>query len=208
MTHTAQQRPKSTDRRPVAGYILASIVVGVLGLVTAILVTVSGIMNPFATVSESYDDIWEVGIEVGPSPTPLELEPVQYTLVTFSAAPIRPTTAGGPDHCLITDPNGEPARTDIATQRLSAEGRQRATRDLRAVNYANYMHFEARRGAYIISCESFGLLSDGTSSRMGGTEIRGVLIGLLSVFIAGGLFVMGVVNSSRNKKAQARNLRA
>ena len=46
-------------------------------------------------------------------------------------------------------------------------------------------------------------VSDGASYKMSNHALQGVLIRLSSVVIAGGLFVMGVVNSSR-KKSQAQ----
>jgi high-affinity Fe2+/Pb2+ permease len=41
---------------------------------------------------------------------------------------------------------------------------------------------------------------------MGDTAVKGMLIGLGSMLLAAGLFIMGVVNSSRNKKVQAQRL--
>src|SRR5699024_10993630 len=72
MNLTTETKPRPSTRRPVAGYLLASIVVGVVGLVTAISMTVSGILNSFSDVSESYIDIFDTGVEVGPQETPVD----------------------------------------------------------------------------------------------------------------------------------------
>ena len=205
MTTTLGNRPKNSPRRPVAGYILASIGVGVVGLVTAILITVSGIMNSFSDVSESYDDIFDTGIEVGPQPTPVDLDDAKYTIVSFSDSPQTPTVAELNQQCEIIDPHGEAVATNTSAQQIADADRARFGRDLVDVESIGFTHFEARSGTYTVSCEQFGLLSDETSYTMGSTAMQGVLIGLGSVIVAGGLFVLGVVNSSRNKKTQAEN---
>lgn len=205
MTTTLNDRPKITERRPVAGYILASIGVGVVGLVTAILITVSGIMNPFSDVSESYVDIFDTGIEVDSQLTPVDLDDAKYTIVSFSDSAQTPSVAELNQQCDIIDPHGDPVATNTASQRIADADRARFGRDLVDVESIGFTHFEARSGTYTVSCAQFGLLSDGSSYTMGSTATKGVLIGLGSVVLAGGLFVLGVVNSSRNKKAQAEN---
>lgn len=206
MTTILNDRPKITERRPVAGYILASIGVGVVGLVTAILITVSGIMNSFTDVSESYVDIFDTGIEVGSQPTPVDLDDAKYTIVSFSESPQTPSVAELNQQCEIIDPYGESVATNTSSQQIGDADRSPFGRDLADVESVGFTHFEARNGTYLVSCEQFGLLSDETSYSMGSTATKGVLIGLGSVVLAGGLFVLGVVNSSRNKKAQAENL--
>jgi len=208
MTTTAVGGPaKNTARRPVAGYILASIGVGVVGMVTAILITVSGIMNSFTEVSESYGDIFQTGTEIGPEPTSVELDDVKYTIVSFSPNPKTPSVADANQQCQIIDPDGNAVATNTSAQEITEADRVRFDRELEDIETVIYTHFEANSGTHSLSCQDFGLLSDGTSYQMGNTTFKGVLIGLGSVLIAGGLFIMGVVNSSRNKKTQAKNLR-
>lgn len=201
---TTSQQPA---RRPVAGYILASIGVGAIGLVIAILVTVSGIMHSFSAVSESYDEVWDSGQVIGPQDTVLELDNANYTLLTFSAKPAGPGAIRNSHQCTIMEPSGGNPAVSITTQPLTSDQRDQSPYDLSGKQYVNFLHFEARGGPYRLTCKEFGLLSDGNHSGMGCTEVQGILIGLGSVMIAGGLFVMGVVNSSRNKKAQAARLR-
>lgn len=205
MTTTGEDQLKNVPRRAVAGYILASIGVGVVGLVTAILITVSGIMNSFTDVSESYVDIFDTGMEVGSQPTTVNLDDARYTIVSFWDSPHTPSVAELNQQCEIIDPHGEAAATNTSAQQIADTDRARFGRDLVDIEYLVFTHFEARSGTYTVSCDQFGLLSDGTTYTMGNTAIKGVFIGLGSVVIAGGLFVMGVVNSSRNKKAQAEN---
>jgi len=198
--------PKSSSRRPVAGYILASIGVGVVGLVTAIVLTVSGIMNSFDDVSESYINIFEHGTEIGTQPTPVDLDDAKYTVVSFSDEPQQPSVAELHQQCNVIDPHGDPAPTNASSQDIADTDRVRFGHDLEAVEHVIFTHFEAREGTYRVWCQDPGLLSDGTSNIMGDRALNGIFIGLGSVVVAAGLFIMGVVNSSRNKKAQAQQL--
>lgn len=206
MTPTIHAPPTHSSRRSVAGYLLTSIVVGVVGLVTAILLTVSGIMNSYSEVSESYVDIFDTGEAVGPQTTAVDLQDAKYTIVSFSDEPQAPSIAELNQQCAVTDPYGDPVATNTSSQELDDHDRTRIEDELTEVQHLVFTHFEARSGTYLVTCEDYGLLSDGTSTTMGSTAIKGVLIGLGSVLVAAGLFIMGVVNSSRNKKAQAQRL--
>ncbi|GAA4474615.1 hypothetical protein GCM10023190_08790 [Enteractinococcus fodinae] len=206
MTPTTHVPSLRSARRPVAGYLLASIAVGAVGLVTAIWLTVSGIMNPFDEVSEAYVDIFDTGEEVGPQTTAVELEDAKYAIVSFSQDTQAPSVAELNQQCAIIDPHGDPVATNTSTQELGASQRDRFDGELSDVDHVIYTHFEARSGTYLVTCQDYGLLSDGTANPMGDTAIKGVLIGLGSMLLAAGLFIMGVVNSSRNKKAQAQRL--
>lgn len=205
---TTDIKPSQSLRRPVAGYILASIVVGVVGLVTAIVLTVSGTLNPFRDVSESYVDIFETGVEVGPQATSVDLDDARYTIVSFNDAPEAPTVTEVNQACTITGPHNDPVPTDTSSQAIDDTNRQRIGPDLAETQHVIFTHFEARRGTYQVVCEDYGLLSDGAGNIMGPTATRGVLIGVGSVAVAAGLFIMGVVNSSRNKKTQAQRFPA
>lgn len=206
MTDSLEQRPVGGIRRPVAGYILGSIVVGVAGLVTAILITVSGIMTTFNDVSESYDDIFETGIEVGPHATSIELDDAKYTILSFSDQSEAPSVTEQLGQCEITDPYGESVATNASAQEIAEADVANVSQHRPSSQHVIYTHFEARNGTYGVQCEQHSFLSDGANYSMGSTATTGVFIGLMSVVIAGGLFMMGVVNSSRNKKAQSKNL--
>lgn len=206
MTPTTQVPSLRSSRRPVAGYLLASIAVGAVGLVIAIWLTVSGIMNPFDEVSEAYVDIFETGEEVGPQTTTVDLEDAKYTIVSFSQDTQAPSVAELNQQCAVIDPHGDRVATNTSTQEIAASQHERFDDELTDVEHAIYTHFEARSGTYLVTCQDYGLLSDGTANPMGDTAIKGVLIGLGSMLLAAGLFIMGVVNSSRNKKVQAQRL--
>lgn len=206
MKPTTAVPPRGHARRPVAGYILASIGVGVVGLVSAILLTVSGIMNSFSDVSESYVDIFDTGVEVGPQSSALDLDDAKYTIVSLIEEPRAPSVADVNQQCAITDPYGDPVPTNTSSQAIDETNYQQFGNDLSATNHVIFTHFEARSGTYEVVCQDYGLLSDGTSSGMGSTAMKGILIGLGSMLVAAGLFIMGVVNSSRNKKAQDQRM--
>lgn len=206
MIHMMQRRTTAPTRRPVAGYILASIVVGVLGLVTAIAITISGIMNTFSDVGESYADAFETGEHVGPQATPVELGDAKYTVLSLYYRSEEPSVAEQMQQCDITDPDGDPVASNTSSQQVTEAQAAAAGYHLPGLYHVIFTHFEAREGTYIVECQQEAIVSDGASYRMSNTALQGVLIGLSSVVIAGGLFVMGVVNSSRNKKAQAAEL--
>lgn len=206
MNLTTETKPRPSTRRPVAGYLLASIVVGVVGLVTAISMTVSGILNSFSDVSESYIDIFDTGVEVGPEETPVDLGDAKYTIVSFVEATAAPSVIDVNQECIITDPHGDPVPTNTSSQAIDETNRQGFGTDLADTQHMIFTHFEARSGTYQVVCEDYGLLSDGIGNSMGPTATKGIFIGLGSVFVAAGLFVTGVINSSRNKKAQAMRL--
>lgn len=202
MNSTTATKPQQSTRRSVAGYILASIAVGVIGLVTAIMMTVSGIMNSYSDVSESYVDIFDTGVEVGPQTSSVELSDAKYTIVSFLEAEDAPSVVEVNQACEVTDPYGDPVSTNTTSQPIADTNRQRFGADLAQTQHVIFTHFEARDGSYQVVCEDYGLLSDGAGNSTGSTATQGILIGLGSMLVAAGLFVMGVVNSSRNKKAQ------
>lgn len=203
MMPTLRTSQPAITRRPVAGYILASVVVGIIGLVTAISITVSGIMNSYTAVGESYVDIFETGIDLGPQPTELSLDDARYTIVSFSHDAQAPSATDISDQCTIIDSAGDRLTTDTSTQQVTAVDRNRSTADLTEVQHLVFTHFEARSGAHDVTCRQHSLMSNGAGQRMGPTATYGIFTGLGSVLLAGGLFVLGVINSSRNKKAQA-----
>lgn len=205
MTDKAQNQITSS-RRPVAGYILASIAVGMIGLVTAIIITVTGIMNTFADVGESYADAFETGMPVGSQATSVELEDAKYTVLSFFYRSEEPSVTEQMQQCNITDSHGDPVESNTSSQRVSEAEAAAAGYQSSGLQHVIFTHFEARAGTYTIQCQQDAIVSDGSGYRMSNTALQGVFIGAISVVIAGGLFVMGVVNSSRNKKAQAKEL--
>jgi len=194
-------------RRPVAGYLLASILVGVIGMVAAIVMTVSGIMNPFRDVSQSYEDIAQTGVEIGTQATELQLQNAKYTIMSFSKNPETPGAAVQMQACAVTNEYGDPVVRNTSTQRITSDDLQATGIEQPGVQHAIFTHFESRGGIYTIQCQDPGLLSDGVSQRIHTSTNPGVFTGLASMLIAGGLFVMGIINSSRNKKAQAQRLK-
>ncbi len=204
MIHMMQRPSTTPSRRPVAGYILASIVVGVLGLVAAIAITISGIMNTFSDVGESYADAFETGERVGPQAKAVELGDAKYTILSLYYRTEEPSVAEQMQQCNITDPDGDPVASTTSSQQVTETQAAAAGYHVPGLHHVIYTHFEAREGTYVVQCQQEGIVSDGASYKMSNTALRGVLIGLSSVVIAGGLFVMGVVNSSRNKKSQAQ----
>ncbi len=206
MSSTTKHQAPTSLRRPVAGYILASIAVGMIGLVTAIMITVSGIMNTFSDVGESYADAFETGTSIGSQATHMELDDARYTVLSFYHQPNEPTMAEQLQQCTVTDPQGDPVTPDTSSQPLSEAEAAASGRDLPGLQHVIFTHFEAREGTYIIQCQDEAIISDGSDYQLSNTALQGVLIGLGSVALAGGLFVMGVFNSSRNKKAQAEEL--
>lgn len=204
MTHTATAQPR---RRHVVGFILGSVIVGVIGLVTAIVLTVSGILNNFSEVSTSYEDVFETGIEIGPIATPLELEDASYALLSFSDNPSQPTPAEQAESCSISDEHGDEVPVQTSTQSAEASEVDTSEYELTGINHVIYTSFETTKGTYAISCEQFGLLSDGSSYTMNGTAIAGILIGAVSVLLAGVLFLIGVINHTRNRNEQRKHPR-
>lgn len=200
MTQTDTQDVPRQQRRHVVGFILGSMGVGVLGLVTAIAMSVSGILNSFTEVSEAYDDIFETGEEIGHNATPVELEDANYTLLSFTTSEEQPSLGEQAALCTITDEQGQRVATQTSTQPVSGHDMPTAHQNLRHATHVVYAHFKAVEGTYALSCEQFGVLSDDASYSMGGTAVWGVAIGLGSVAIAGVLFLIGVVNHARNRK--------
>lgn len=206
MTQMVQHKSHTASRRAVAGYILASIAVGVAGLVTAILITVSGIMNTFADVGESYADALKNGEPIGAQPASVKLDDAKYTVLSLYYRSEEPSVAEQIQQCHITDPDGEPVAANTSSQRVSQAEATEAGYYQPGLQHVIFTHFEARAGTYIIECQQDAIVSDGSGYQMSNTARQGVLIGSISVLVAGGLFVMGVLNSSRNKKAQAEEL--
>ena len=202
MTDTNTLDVPGPRRRHVVGYILGSMAVGVLGLVTAIAMSVSGILNTYTEVSETYDDIFETGREIGPSATPVELDDANYTLLSFTTSDESPSLGEQAGLCTITDEYGERVATETSAQPVSAQDMPAADHGLQHATHAVYAHFEATEGTYALSCQQFGVLSDDANYSMGGTAVWGVVIGLGSVVIAGVLFLVGVINHARNRKMQ------
>lgn len=205
MTLTYQSSDTVQRRRPVAGYILASIIVGVIGLVTAIMMTVSGIMNSFSSVGESYVDIFETGQEIGTQPVDVTLDSARYTIVSFADAGQEGASLQAQGQCVVADQDGDYVATEASAQRVSATEQRRIPRS-EPTEFVVFTHFEARSGAHRIVCAHDSLLSNGASHRLGSTSTYGLFIALGSIVIAGGLFGLGVVNSSRNKASQAQRL--
>lgn len=203
MTQAATAQP----RRHVVGFILGSIIVGVIGLVTAMVLTVSGILNNFSEVSASYEDVFESGIEIGPIATPVELEDASYALLSFSDTPNQPSPAEQSEACSVSDEHGHQVPAHTSTQ--AADDSEVDTSDYRltGINHVIYTNFETTEGTYTISCEQFALLSDGSNYTMNGTAIAGILIGTVSVVFAGILFTIGVINHTRNRNEQRKNPR-
>lgn len=203
LTPTAKvERPK---RHHVVGFILTSLAVGVIGLVAAISMTVSGIMTTFTEVNETYVDVFETGVEIGPTATPVDLDDANYAVLSFSESRQQPSFTEQAQACTIVDEHGDEVATDTSIRQLSETDLSSTDPDISDANYVVYTHFEASQGTYVVSCQEFGLLSDGGSNNVGGTTIWGIGIGIGSMIIAAGLFIMGLVNSSRNRAAQREN---
>ena len=96
--------------------------------------------------------------------------------------------------------------SNTSSQQVTESQAAAAGYHLPGLHHVIFTHFEAREGTYIVECRQEAIVSDGSSYQMSNTALQGVLIGLSSVVVAGGLFIMGIVNSSRNKKAQAEEL--
>lgn len=203
MTQPATAQP----RRHVVGFILGSVIVGVIGLVTAILLTVSGILNSFSEVSASYEEVFDSGIEIGPIATAVELEDASYTLLSFSDNPSQPSLAEQSQACAVSNKHGDEVPVETSSQAVNETQVDTSDYGLTGINYVIYTHFEVTEGTYAVSCEQFGMLSDGDSYNMSGTAIAGILIGASSVIIAGVLFAIGVINHTRNRNDQRRNPR-
>lgn len=194
-------------RRHVVGFIFGSIVVGVVGLVTAILLTVTGILNTFDDVSASYEDVFDRGVEVGPDSISVDLEDARYMVLTFSDSPQQPSAAEQAGACSVTNEHGDEVGVETSTQEVSTTEAKTADAMLAGANYVTYTSFEATRGTYDGTCQQLGLLTDGGQYSMGGTAMSGVLIGVGAMVIAAVLFVIGLLNHSRNRKAQRSNPR-
>ena len=135
-----------------------------------------------------------------------DLKDAKYTIVSLIETAEPPSVMDVNQACVITDPHDDPVPTNTSSQAIDDTNRQRFGTDLAGIQHVIFTHFEARRGTYQVVCEDYGLLGDGTGNTMGSTATKGILIGLGTVLVAAGLFIMGIVNSSRNKKAQARRL--
>lgn len=195
-------------RRHVVGFIFGSILVGVIGLVTAILMTVTGILNTFNNVSTSYEAVFERGIEVGPTATSLELDDANYTVLTFIDSPQQPSLERQAEACTVTDDNGEAVGIETSTQPIShTELSTTAEETLADANYVIYTSFEATQGTYAVSCQQFGLLSDGGDVTTTATGLGGIVLGISTMVIAAVLFIIGLVNHAHNRKIQRRNPR-
>lgn len=204
---TPSDRETGQRRRHVVGYILGSIIVGVVGLVTAIIMTVTGILNPFDEVSASYEDVFETGTEVGQETTPVELDDATYTVLTFSESAQQPTPTEQLQACSITNEYGDEVPVATSIEPVTDTMIDTAEYDLSESEYVIYTNFEAQQGAYTITCEALGILSDGADYDMGGTAVSGVLIGMGSLAIAAVLFFVGVLNHSRQRNEQRKNPR-
>lgn len=204
---TPSDRETGQRRRHVVGYILGSIIVGVVGLVTAIIMTVTGILNPFDEVSASYEDVFETGTEVGQETTPVELDDATYTVLTFSESAQQPTPTEQLQACSITNEYGDEIPVATSIEPVTDTMIDTAEYDLSESEYVIYTNFEAQQGAYTITCEALGILSDGADYDMGGTAVSGVLIGMGSLAIAAVLFFVGVLNHSRQRNEQRKNPR-
>lgn len=201
-------QPETTQpQRHVVGFILGSIIVGIVGLVTAMGLTVSGTLNNFTEVSASYEDVFDTGTEIGSTATSMELEDANYVLLSFTDTSEPPSQAEQSGACTVTNQHGERVPMDTSSQVAEASEVDTADYDLSDVNHVIFANFEATEGTYVVSCEEFGLLSDGSDYSMGRTAIGGILTGVLSVLVAGALFAMGLYNHSRNRNAQRRNPR-
>lgn len=199
------QAATAQPRRHVVGFILGSVIVGVVGLVTAIVLTVSGILNNFSEVSASYEDVFESGIEIGPIATPVELEEASYALLSFSDKPSQPSLAAQSEACSVSDERGDEVPVQTSSQAVDETDVDTSDYGLTGINHVIYTNFEAAEGTYAISCEQFGLLSDGSGYNMNSTAIGGILIGAVSVLTAGALFGIGIINHTRNRNEQRRN---
>lgn len=204
MTQTATAQPR---RRYVVGLILGSVIVGVIGLATAIALTVSGILNSFSEVSASYEEVFDSGTEIGPIATPVELEEASYTLLSFSDDRSQPSLAEQTEACSVSNEHGDEMSVETFSQAVNERQVETSGYGLTGMNYVIYSHFEVAEGTYDISCEQFGMLSDGDSYNMSGTAIAGIVIGTMSVVIAGVLFTIGVLNHAHNRNDQRRNPR-
>lgn len=204
---TQPETQQSQPRRHVVGFILGSIIVGVIGLVTAIVLTVSGTLNTFREVSTSYDDVFDTGTEVGPIATQVELDDAHYALLTFATTPHQPTLEEQAEACSVMDEHGEPVPLESSSQPITDTEVDTSDYNLTDVHHVIYLNFEVTEGVYGVSCEQFGMLSTGESYSMGGTAIGGMLIGIISVVVAAILFVIGLVNHRRNRSGQRHNPR-
>lgn len=205
MTPPPSEMPQ--QRRHVVGFFLSSIIVGIVGLVTAITMTTSGILNSFHEVSASYEDVFETGTEIGSAASSVDLDNASYAILSFSDSSQPPSMTEQAQACSVTDEHGDNVPLKTSTQPIADTEIATADYDLADTEHVVFARFEALQGTYAVSCQEFGLLSDGDSYSMGGTAIGGVVVGLASVVLAGILFSLGLLNHSRNRKHQSRKTR-
>src|SRR5699024_5031236 len=126
---------------------------------------------------------------------------------TFIDGPQQPSLERQAEACSVTDDNGEAVGVETSTQPISHTELSTADETLADANYVIYTSFEATQGTYAVSCQQFGLLSDGGQVTTTATALGGIVLGISTMVIAAVLFIVGLVNHAHNRKIQRRNPR-
>src|SRR5699024_11478167 len=112
-------------------------------------------------------------IKIGPIAAAVALAAASYVLLSFSHNPRHPSSAEQSEACSVIDEHGDEVPAQTSSQLAHESEIDTSGYGLTGVNHVIYTNFEATEGTYKISCEHFGLLSDGSDYIMTSTAIAG-----------------------------------
>lgn len=202
MTPKDKPTRRHKQRRHVVGFLLSSIVVAVIGLVTGIIITVSGIMNSFTEVSTSHADLIATGTELSPNAEHLDLAGGQHVVSSFFDTAEQPTKNLQDQACTIRDAHEKEVSTETSVQPVSEAESEQSTDMPPETTYVVFTIFETDQDAHTVSCQHPSILSHTTTAQWGSSAIWGTSIAVAAMVIATVLFVLGLINHNRNRKAQ------
>lgn len=207
MTHQDKPTRRRSQRRHVVGFLLSSIVVAVIGLVAGIVITVSGILNSFAEVSTSHADLIATGTQLSPNAEDLDLAGGQHVVSSFFDTAQQPKTTLQQQACTIRDAHGKNISTETSVQPVS-EAETKHSADMPSeTTYVVFTTFQADHDAYTVNCQYPSILSQTSTAHWGRSTIWGTSIAVVAMVIATVLFVLGIINHNRNRKAQRTKTR-
>ncbi len=207
MTPQDEPTKRHTQRRHVVGFLLSSIVVAVIGLVTGIIIMVSGILNSFSEVSTSRIDPIATGTELGPNTEDLDLAAGQHIVSSFFDTAQQPTMDQQEQACTIRDAHGKEVPTETSVQRVSEAEPEHNANMPPETTYVVFTTFQTDQEAHAVFCQYPSILSHTTTTRWGSSAIWGTSIAVVAMVIATVLFVLGIINHNRNRKAQRTTTR-
>lgn len=207
MTPQGKSAKGHNQRHHVLGFLLSSIIVAVIGLVTGIIIMVSGILNSVTEVSTSQANLVATGTELGPNAQGLDLASGHHVVSSFFDTAQQPTMDQQDQACMIRDASDKEMTTETSVRPVADVASEHSADMPPETTYVVFTSFETDQEAHTVSCQFPSMLSHAPTTHWGSSAIWGTIIGVVAMLIASMLFVLGLINHSRNRKIRGTKTR-